>query len=103
MWKITKDHINTDEFNISRKYIAGYTSNVGLGPIAPEVIDLPNKEPLIPFRLKDDDGEVYYEGELNDDSGECLNQQAALEYGMRDAGCTTIEVKRGRKWVQEIG
>jgi hypothetical protein len=54
------------------------------------------------FRCKDDDGEIYYGGWLLDD-GECIAQQLVLEWAMRDAGCTTIEVKIDSEWKQEIG
>jgi hypothetical protein len=56
----------------------------------------------VPFRLKDDDGEIYYTGVLDDDD-DCANQSAALAWGEADAGCTTIEVLRGNDWVLEIG
>jgi len=99
MWKIEKDHIG--EEGINRVGTSGEIINIGLS-IAPEMVDLPEKGlPLIKFRLYDDDGELYYEGVLHDDN-ECLNQQAALTYGMIDAGCTTIKVKRGRVWTQDI-
>lgn len=60
-----------------------------------------NGLPHVRFRLLDDDGEVYYGGWLHDDD-ECENQLAVLRYGESDAGCTTVEVKRGDKWVQEV-
>jgi hypothetical protein len=54
------------------------------------------------FRMKDDDGNVYYGGWLiNDPHG--IVQYDMLRWGENDAGCTTIEVKIGDKWVQEIG
>ena len=58
--------------------------------------------PKVRFRCKDDDGEIYYGGWLiNDSQGE--NQCIVLNWTMRDAGCTTIEVKIDDEWVQEIG
>jgi len=54
------------------------------------------------FRLKDDDGEIYYGGWLYDDPG-CNVQMIVLEWGTWDSGCTTIEVKRNGEWVQDIG
>jgi hypothetical protein len=54
------------------------------------------------FRLKDDDGQVYYGGWLlNDDM--CEVQSLVLRWGIFDAGCTTIEVKFNNEWQQEIG
>ena len=58
--------------------------------------------PFVRFKLFDDDGELYYSGALSDDdAGE--NQMAALRWGETMAGCTTIKVERGGKFVQEIG
>jgi hypothetical protein len=102
MWEIDKDYINTEEGDINRVGVTGETANIGFGLIMPEWIDLPRNAPKVRFRMKDDDGQVYYEGWLHNDD-ECLNQDAALHYGRADAGCTTIEVKLGGKWVQEIG
>lgn len=103
MWKITKDHIS-EPGEESRVGTSEEHSRIPLyAVLAGEQSErLPNEElPLVAFRLKDDDGELYYEGELHDDD-ECLNQEAALSYGMNDAGCTTIEVKRDGAWVIEI-
>lgn len=58
--------------------------------------------PLVKFRLRDEDGNVFYWGELHDDD-DCLNQDAALSFGAADVGATHIEIYRGGKWVQEIG
>lgn len=52
------------------------------------------------FRLKDDDGELYYSGRFLGDSlsGEAF---APLDdFGMPNAGCTTIEYYRAGKWEQ---
>lgn len=54
------------------------------------------------FRLKDDDGTIYYKGWLINDTA-CLVQQFVLAWAMADSGCTTIEVRVNRKWVTEIG
>lgn len=97
MWKIDKDYINE---NNSRSGVSGESVNIGL-PYNPEFVDLP-EGPAVRFRMKDDDGNIYFGGWLNNDK-EGLNQQAALAYGMHDAGCTTIEIKVGEKWIQEIG
>jgi hypothetical protein len=63
---------------------------------------LPEAPELVPFRLYDDDGELCYSGRLHDDD-DCENQSAALRYGESDVGATTIKVKRGNEWKQEIG
>lgn len=100
MWEIDKDWITNGEYT-TRVGVSGEGINVGLGPIMPEIIELPTTEEKTSFRMKDDDGQVYYGGWLhNDDEG--LNQQAALDFGMHDAGCTTIEVNIDGKWIQEI-
>lgn len=107
-WRITKDHIDAGR--------AGTTEEHTRIPLAAAVIGLESEPlpstqrhgehsvemPVIPFRLYDDDGELYYEGVLHDDD-ECLNQEAALSFGATDAGCTTIKVKRAGVWTQEIG
>jgi hypothetical protein len=54
------------------------------------------------WRLKDDDGEVYYGGWLYDDPL-ALMQQLVLEWGKYDSGCTMIEVKRNDEWTMDIG
>lgn len=94
MWKITKDHIK-DKDEEGRE---GVTGEIwwDLGGS----FDLP-KGPKHRFKMYDDDGILYYEGWLHDDD-EGLNQLAALNYGMGDAGCTTIKVFVNGEWVQEI-
>lgn len=105
MWEIDRDYINGkgDDFVPSRVGTTGESVNIGVSPIAPDYIELPPGD-VVRFRMKDDDGNVYYGGWLHNDP-EGLNQQAALAYGMHDAGCTTIEVKDqgSRLWRQEIG
>ena len=57
------------------------------------------------FRLKDDDGEICYGGWLFNDA-ECTVQEAVLEWGKYDTGCTTIEVhgySPDTEWRQDIG
>lgn len=102
MWEIDRDYLS-EEGEEKRVGVKGDTINIGMHPILPEYLNLPGG-PIVRFRLKDDDGEVYYGGWLHND-GEGLNQQAALAYGKTDAGCTTIEIKSGndRNWRQEIG
>jgi|ERR1041385_3613260 hypothetical protein len=68
-----------------------------------------SKLPLIndltptPFKLYDDDGELYYEGWLINDN-ECIVQQFVLAWAMADSGCTVIKVQahHGVGYVQEI-
>lgn len=94
MWTITKDHLWEEGDSLPSR--EGSSGNVDIdGEILPVGLDMA-------FRLYDDDGELYYEGLLQDDD-ECLNQIEALRFGNHDAGCTRIEVLRGGQWVQEIG
>jgi len=48
------------------------------------------------FKMYDDDGELYYEGVMNQycDGFEPLNH-----YGMPNAGCTEIRILEQGKWV----
>ena len=104
-WKITKDHLNADEPNAEFDR-TGYSEEHTR--IAYEAAFLGfQSEPLptgekIHFQLFDDDGELYYEGELDDDD-ECLNQLHCLKWAEGDAGCTTIKVLRDGEWKAEIG
>jgi hypothetical protein len=63
---------------------------------------IPTWETRVPFRMKDDDGELMCRGVLDDDP-DCGNQSAALRWGESMYGCTLIEVKRDGSWVVEIG
>lgn len=67
------------------------------------VIDLTDAE-KVRFRLLDDDNEVYYGGWLLDDV-DCFIQDAVLEWGKYDSGCTTIQVKQepNGEWRTDIG
>lgn len=102
MWEIDRDYIK-DKGTTGRVGTTGETINVGFGPIAPNIVDLPGG-PVVRFRMLDDDDNPYYGGWLHNDN-ECLNQQAALAYGMNDAGCTIIEIKEPntKDWKREIG
>lgn len=93
--------MNWTGWRIDRDYISelGEVSRVGSEGAQQYCV---NEGEKVRFRMKDDDGEVYYSGWLLDDP-DCINQESALSYGMYDAGCTTIEVKRNGEWVQEIG
>lgn len=54
------------------------------------------------FRVKDEDGEIFYLGWLLDDD-QAVSQSAALRFGEADVGVTAIEVWRYGRWVQDIG
>jgi hypothetical protein len=53
---------------------------------------------IVPFRLYDDDDELYYEGEVTDDRA----LEELMSWAMQDSGCTRLDVKRGGVWRQEI-
>lgn len=73
-WVITEDLISCGEF-VGTSYL-GYKNEV--------------PTPTIPFRLKDDDGEIYYRGLANDAWTE--NAFSPLDdFGMPNDGCTEIE------------
>lgn len=59
------------------------------------------KSPIVRFRCKDDDGEIYYGGWLMNDD-DCAVQWSILKWTMKDSGCTSIEIKVNDEWIQEI-
>lgn len=107
-WQITRDHIAEPE-GPSRVHHTENHSRIPLQMAAigfqseslPAADDLGRELRMVNFRLLDDDGEVYYEGRCHDDA-DCLNQEAALDWGATDAGCTMIEVHRDGLWKQEL-
>lgn len=109
-WTITKDHIaylfegmSAEPEKTRVGYGEGHTRiSVQALLLGFESEPLPFCDNKVDFQLYDDDGELYYEGTCDDDD-ECENQSAALKWAEGDAGCTTIKVKRGDEWVQEIG
>lgn len=56
----------------------------------------------VQWRVKDDDGEIYYEGRM---SKKRLESEADLAFGpldfaMADAGATTMEYLENGEWIQ---
>lgn len=83
MWKITKDRIFDP--SMDERPAVGFSSRNYDGR------ELPHQ-----FRMKDDDGEIYYYGRSSSDSS-----FAPLDdFGMPNAGCTTIEYynQKTKKW-----
>jgi len=79
-WTITRDHVGTD----------------AAGTVGPWNAD----ESLLTvnvdrFRMKDDDGTVYYEGMIG---GNHYGFEPLHDFGMPNAGCTTIEYRVNGKW-----
>lgn len=107
-WMITNDLIPTE----------GLRTRVGMGlypakdalPAHPESIAAQKAAAKqytadwpFEFRLKDDDGEVYYEGRCGDlDNADEEMAFAPLDWAMNDAGCTTMEYRRvgEKEWKQ---
>lgn len=93
-WTITKDHI-ADE-------AALHPSNFNaVGMVGPRSARL-NAQQIIEhpqgrkFRMKDDDGELYYEGVMlvMPEDGEEAEFRPLDDFGMPNAGATTIEYQR---------
>jgi hypothetical protein len=94
-WKITRDFL--------AEQWSDDTSSVGVeGDITVDGDPLPSVGKERTFRVWDDDGELYFEGVLNDDE-DCANQMSALSWAMYDAGATTIKIRRGNAWIQDLG
>lgn len=101
--KIDKDYLaDRDEQSTSRVGIE-WTKEQIESNFLPDTKLVIHPDTKTRFRMKDDDGEVYYGGWLiNDD--ECMVQRVLLQWGAHDAGCTTIEVKNENdEWEAEIG
>lgn len=109
-WIIAKDHINKGAQEVSRVGVGSWKkatreswspgstkrSDFTLEQRAAFAQSLPYE-----FQLYDDDGELYYEGKCGDitDAPEHL-AFAPLDYGMADAGCTTLKYRKAGvgKW-----
>ena len=68
-----------------------------VGTVGPRGADETITENKGSFRMKDDDGIVYYHGEIygNYDGFEPLD-----DFGMPNAGCTSIVYNLGAEWKQ---
>lgn len=47
------------------------------------------------FRMTDDDGQVYYLGRIK---GDYQGFEPLQDFGMPNAGCTSIELREGNRW-----
>lgn len=84
-WVITEDHVSGGD-------------DVGvIGPHdAPDGLD-PLTQRGQRFRMKDDDGVLYYEGSI---VGDYSGFEPLWDFGQPNAGCTSIELQEGgNKWV----
>ena len=91
-WTITKDHLaEPDAPAGTNRNAAGVVGPSAAKLTAAQITDHPR---AVSFRMRDDDGELYYEGALVGD-----NLFAPLDdFGMPNAGCTSIEVFDGHRW-----
>jgi len=91
-WIITEDKINTE---------TGTKTRVGtLGPrnIAEDLAERLKKGEGVKFRMKDDDGEIYYIGNFLGDEDSEDGFAPLDDFGQPDAGCTSIEYYKNEKW-----
>jgi hypothetical protein len=94
-WVITTDHIK-DETEPEGSYL---NAKGLMGPSTYEgdgnADDLP-----IPFRLYDDDGELYYTGRMNEQAMDAFGsgEDPLYGFGMGNAGATELRYKEGHTW-----
>lgn len=106
LWVVTKDLISNEK--------EGDTSNIGKGQtfedyerrtffriwihedLATDAI-----QDAVRFRLKDDDGEIYYEGLMRADTIYCEDEDIGcgpLNWAKNDSGCTEMEINQSDRW-----
>lgn len=95
-WIITRDYL----FEENEKHpVEGIENKSDVGIIGGSDTKYTKEEILskgVLFRMKDDDGELYYEGKLLGGYGfEPLD-----DFGTPNAGCTSIWYKEKMKWVE---
>lgn len=81
-WLITKDHISRD----GERNDVGTAGPFGMPLSAEQIQQHANAQP---FRMYDDDGELYYEGLYVGEETEDLFGPLD-DFGMPNAGCTSI-------------
>jgi hypothetical protein len=92
MWVITKDLLFNPQFDSHPIVGKGRYGLIYESPEDPKLIELMPHT----FRLRDDDGILYYEGRTNDDSS-----FDPLDWAMNYAGCTRLEFKNKATGVWE--
>lgn len=84
-WTVTHDYLDDKPASVVGPHNATMTSE--------QIATHPDR---VAFRMYDDDGELYYRGFLVGD-----DLHAPLDdYGMPNAGCTSIKVLEKGKWEQ---
>jgi len=103
-WVITKDNIepNEPDNRVGQRFVQQSVIYHTQRLLGLPIEDLPSEGGKIAFRLRDEDGEVSYEGVMDDDP-ECMNQVDASDFGEVDTGAFICEVWRDGKWVMEVG
>jgi hypothetical protein len=101
VWRITKDYLYDQGHDEDEKSGVGQSNSRDPGKI--DAIKK-SKGKVKPFRLYDDDGEVYYAGEMamtdGSDPYEAENILSPLDnYGMPNAGCTEMKIRTDKGWV----
>lgn len=89
-WTITEDRVTP----------AGAEGHA-VGVIGPRGAELSAGEIIargVPFRMRDDDGELYYVGAFVGDSTSEDGFGPLDDYGRPNAGCTSIEYRRAGVW-----
>lgn len=91
-WIITKDFGAESLARVLEQPVAEVTAEGTMGPSTTTLTPEEAKALGTRFRMKDDDGEVYYEGYVVENPDDPESILAPLDnYGMPAAGCTTLE------------
>ena len=91
LWRVHSDHLEGKEVSVSNVNIVDFSATVAHG------------SPM-DFKMYDDDGELYYTGQMvcldGSDPFCSLDIFAPLDdYGRPNAGCTELRVFREGTWV----
>ena len=90
-WTITRDHLaDPDARQGTNGNAVGIIGPRGTTLTAKQIAEHPDAKP---FRMTDDDGNLYYEGFLIGDEFAPLD-----DFGEPNAGCTGIQVKENGLW-----
>lgn len=87
MWVVDKSYIDNEDGCMDGK---SYKPVVIMGPDGWH----PGDKEIYHFQMFDDDDNLYYEGYSDRESFTPLD-----DFGMPNAGCTTIKYKHGNEWV----
>lgn len=82
--------IDIDHLAIEYPTFGDETGTMGPINISDEITALLNKGEGIPFRMYDDDGELYYSGRIIVPDDDDLRFRPLSDFGEPNAGCTEI-------------